>query len=187
MLIAIVAGGSFAYSGIQNIYAIGRYDPNVFGSNAVRVDPLTLARQQMSVYRAGDYLRSVWSLFVLDIMSIIVPIALLCCIDSMCKNSELKYFWFSRFGLAILVMVLIILAQGIATLNLTSRATHAAGVTLLFAAFFAAVSAVSLGANWKMVIQGVIAVLAAGVGLYYVVISPGTQSIMGNNSVAVIP
>ena len=187
VLIVVIAAASFTTIGINNIYNIAEYDANIFGNPAVRADSRTLLRQQAATQRAADYLKSLGTFLWLDIMAAIVPIALLCCMNSMCKDNDGRYFWFTRFGFAGAVLILILVAQGIATLYFTSRATHLAGWILLFTALVSFLSALCLGANWRMVIQLTIAFLCLGVALYLLVISPSYQTIMGVGSMAVVP
>lgn len=186
-LIVVIAAASFTTMGIQNIYRLGRLDANIFGNANVRVDEITYMKQQAAVSRASDYLKSNASFLWLYILAAIVPTVLLCCIDSMCKNNEGKYFWFTRFGLALTVLVLIIVAHGIATLYFTSRATHFAGIVLIGAAIVAFFSALCLGASWRSVIQLVVLFICLGIALYYLVVSPGYNTISGIMSQAIVP
>ena len=174
ILIALIAAGFLSYQGIRNIYDIQAFNGAIFNN-------------PLAVSRAFDYLKAVGTFFWLDMLVVIVPIALLCCIDSMCKNNETRHFWFTRFGLSILFMLLVIVAQAIATLFLSARATHFAGFVLLFAALVGFLGGICLGSSWKMVLQFIIAALAFGLALYLIIISPGSIFIANFGAGAIIP
>lgn len=187
VLVVLIAGASFTAIGIDHITKIANHESRVFGDPSIRVEPMTRLRQEAAVMRASDYLKAVGSFMWLDILAAIVPIALLCCMNSMCKTNEQRYHWFTRFGLAIAVLILILVAQGIATLYFSSRATWLAGWVLLLAAVIGMLGALCLSVNWRMVIQLVVSFICIGLALYLLVVSPSYQTIMGGASLAVVP
>lgn len=188
VVVTLVAAISFSVLGVEQINYLAKADAAIFGRlGHTERDAIVFARQIGAVDRAQDYLKSIASFVMIEILAAIVPITLLACIKSMCHNDEGRYFWFARFGIAILVLVLVIFAHGIAALFLTSRATHLSGWILIIAAAFAIFSALCIGGTWKMVIQLIVAALCVGVGLYYLVISPGRASIAGFPSASILP